>query len=139
MNTNAGFTRTYTEYLFVSLFIYYYYEPGLYRDPNTSDTKPPLLTLCKGPGFTAVGAGAVCQSQFKVHEISMSIDCSRGERRGRRGGGEGARWVLVTPLIDQVSCFEFLSSLGPLCCRQLDMLRSVCAKSYCQSAEITQV
>lgn len=33
------------------------------------------------------GPGAACQSQFKVHEISMSIDCSRGERT--RGGGGG--------------------------------------------------
>lgn len=43
--------------------------------------------------MAAAGAGAACQSLFKVHEISMSIDCSRGGcRRWRR--------VLMTPLTD---------------------------------------
>lgn len=95
-------------YLFVCLLINYPLKPL------------PLTRFFKGPGFTAVGVGAACQSQFKVHEISMSIDCSRGER-GRYGGGEGVRRVLVTPLIDRVSYFEFLSSLGPLSCQQFDM------------------
>lgn len=95
--------------LFICLFINYLSSEAL--APHS---------FFKGPGFTAVGVGAACQSQFKVHEISMSIDCSRGER-GRYGGGEGVRRVLVTPLIDRVSYFEFLSSLGPLSCQQFDM------------------